>query len=102
MGTAMNRKSIFCAAGAVLLLGAAGCERHSWESTQKLHQGHGADHHGDDHGHHGDEKAADDHHHEDKPKADAHAPAEAKPAAPAPAAEATPKVESETREVGVK
>ena len=52
----MDRKSILLSMAAVAALvgfGVSGCEKHSWEETQKLHQGH-----------HGGEEHADGAHHE--------------------------------------
>ncbi len=63
-----------------------GCERHEFESTKRLHGGHGGhhdeahgDHHGDDHGDsakHGEEPAAET---KDKDKDSAETPAAGEP-----------------------
>lgn len=61
-------------AAAALILAASSCDKHSWESTQVLHEGmHKAhnEHHGD--AHHGEAKK------DEHGKPDAHAPAAAAP-----------------------
>jgi hypothetical protein len=100
----MDRKSLLCVAATALFVGFSGCEKHSWEETQKLHQPHhGGEHHDGDSHHEGDaglheEKAA------DHGKAETHG--EAKAAQPDAAHPAEPKAapaeaKGEARNLGV-
>lgn len=75
----------------------AGCEQHSFESTQVLHGDHGGGH-GDDHGGHGDGHDKD--HDKDHGKKD-HADDHGKEGQAAPAKEAEPKPTAEPRKTGL-
>jgi hypothetical protein len=84
--------TILCALAIAAFVASTGCERHTWDETQKLHQPHGG--HGD-HGDHGDK-------HEGE-KAGHHDSGEAKKEAAAPHETAKPAPEKgEARDTGVK
>ena len=80
---------ILCALATAALIASTGCEKHTWDETQKLHQPHGG--HGDHGDKHEDDKA--DHHDAGEAKKEAAASHEGTTTAPD---------KGEARETGVK